>query len=65
MNQVQLLAGDPRTGHMTSSQVTKTFTSQNQGRTVGAVSLCLSRQEASTDKQYDLPRLFIRSGHLT
>ena len=39
--------------------------SQNRGRTVIEVSLCLSRQCASTDMQYDLPGSIIRSGHLT
>ena len=39
--------------------------SQNRGRAVAEVSLCLSRQDASNDMQYDLPGSFIRSGHLT
>ena len=39
--------------------------SQNRGRTVDEVSLCLSREDALTDLQYDLPGSFIRSGHLT
>ena len=39
--------------------------SQNQGRAVGEMSLCLSHQYALTDMQYDLPWPFIRSGHLT
>ena len=38
--------------------------SQNRGRTVGEVALCLSRQDASTDFQYDLPESLIRPGHL-
>ena len=39
--------------------------SQNWDRAVGEVSLCLSRQDASNDMQYDLSGSFIRSGHLT
>ena len=39
--------------------------SQNRGRAVDDVSLCLLCQDASTDMQYNLPRLFTRSGHLT
>ena len=39
--------------------------SQIRDRAVGEVSLCLSRQDASNDMQYDLPGPFIRSGHLT
>ena len=74
MNQVQPLNGEFHTGHMTlscmtSSQVTKNIcvnnSSQNRDRAVGDVPLCLSRQDASNDIQYDLPGSFIRSGHLT
>ena len=32
---------------------------------MGEVSLCLSRQDVSTDMQYDLPVSFIRLGNLT
>ena len=39
--------------------------SQNRGRAVIEVSLCLSRPDASTDMQYDIRVSFIRSGHLT
>ena len=39
--------------------------SQNQGRAMGEVSLCLLRQDVSADMQYDLTGWFIRSGHLT
>ena len=39
--------------------------SQNWDRSVIKVSLCLSRKDASTDMQYDLPGSFITSSHLT
>ena len=39
--------------------------SQNRGRAVSEVSLYLSRQDATTGMQYDLPASFIRLGHLT
>ena len=39
--------------------------SQNRGRAMGVVSLCLSRQDALNDMQYDLPGSFIRSGQFT
>ena len=35
--------------------------SQNRGRAVGEVPMCLSRQGTSTDMQQDLPEPFIRS----
>ena len=38
---------------------------QNPGRAVIEVALCLSRQDTSTDMQYDLTGSFIRSGRLT
>ena len=39
--------------------------SQNRGRAMDEVAKCLYCQDASTDKQYDLPGPFIRSGYLT
>ena len=74
MNQVQLRAGDSRTSpydviiHDVIAGHENTYvnnSSQNQGRDVGEVSMRLSRQDTSTDMQYDLPGSFIRSVHLT
>ena len=53
---------DVTTGH---ESIHVNHSSQNQGRAVGKVSLCLFCQDVSTDMQYDLPGWFIRSGHLT
>ena len=39
--------------------------SQNRGRALIEVSLCLSHKCASNDMQHDLPGSIIRSGHLT
>ena len=66
-------ADDPRTGHVTSSCMTLSHamkkyvnnSSQNRGRAMGEMSLCLSRQDASTNMQYDLSGSSIRSGNLT
>ena len=65
MNQVKLLNGDPRTGHMTSlctydviachENIFVNNSSHNQGRAVGELSLCLCRQDASIGTRYDLP----------
>ena len=73
LNQVQLLAGDTRTVHMTSSymissQFTKTFTPINLDRIEfepGARCHCVSCHDAAADMLHELPRPFIRSGHLT
>ena len=62
MNQVQLLAGDPRAGHITSSQVTKTLTSITPDRIeleLYADCHCLSCHDATADMQHDLPGSFI------
>ena len=70
MNQVEPLNGDLHTGHvtsscMTSSQVTKTLTSITLHRIeIEPWALCLSRQDALNDVQYDLRGSFIRSGFL-
>ena len=76
MNQVQLLAKDPLTGHKTLSytydviECHKSFTSKpltEKNRAMDKVSLCFFPviHAALTDMQQDLPRSFIRSGHLT
>ena len=53
---------DVNTGH---KSIYINNSSQNRGRVMVRVSLCLSRQDGSTDMQYDLPGPFSRSGNLT
>ena len=58
----------PRTGHMTSSQVTKTFppiTPHRKKVEPREVSLCFSCSDPLAYVQHELPASFIRSGHLT
>ena len=60
MTKVRFLANSLLKGHHRSLDATNSFVNNSrlkEDRTLGMTTLCLSRQDASTDMQYDLFRL--------